>query len=43
MAYSSFKTLKVLESVSPAFALALTTLFYEYMLKLFIVTLREPE
>ena len=42
-AYSSFKTLNDLDSVAPAFAVALTTLFYGYMLKLVAVTLSEPE
>lgn len=43
MAYSSFKTLNDLESIAPAFAVALTTLFYGYMLKLVAVTFSEPE
>ena len=43
MAYSSFKTLNDLESVAPAFAVALTTLFYGYMLKLVAFTFSEPE
>ena len=43
MSYSSFKTLYDLESVAPAFAVALTTLFYGYMLKLLAVTLSEPK
>ena len=43
MAYSSFKTLNDLESVAPAFAIALTTLFYGYMLKLVAFTFSEPE
>ena len=43
MAYSSFKTLSDIESVAPAFAVALTTLFYGYILKLFAVTFSEPE
>ena len=43
MAYSSLKTLNDLESVAPAFAVALTTLFYGYMLKLVAFTFSKPE
>lgn len=43
MALSSFITLNDLESVAAAFAIALTTLFYGYMVKLVAVTLSEPE
>ena len=43
MAYSSYKTLSDLESVAPAFAVALTTLFYGYIFKLFALTMSELE
>ena len=43
MAYSLLKPLNDFESVAPAFAVALTTLFYGYIIKLFAVTFSEPE
>jgi len=41
MAYPSFKTFNDMESIAPA--VALTTLFYGYMLKLVAVKFSEPE
>lgn len=43
MTYSSFKTLSDIESVAPAFAVAMTTIFYMYMLKLVAITFSELE